>query len=197
MQKMKRVLKREMKIKGFILAAAASAVMFLVAASPVAARRIGAEEAEVRGLLDRAFRQLRAGEYDALYDVLPIMSQRRISRSRFVSALERTRGMYELDRLEINRLSVSGDVAAVDTTLYGRLRAPFEGEGKVVARQYLVRENGEWRVAVGERRAVRRLLADQPQLARRFPPSEPRVYVKRDGRWAAVGSTDALRRGIR
>lgn len=131
-----------MKIKGFVLTAIAAAVVFFVIAPPVAAARTSAGEAEVRGVLDKAFRQLRAGEYDALYDVLPTVSQRRISRARFVKALERTRGMYELNRLEINRLSVSGDTAAVDTTLYGRVRAPFEGEGKVVARQYLIREKG-------------------------------------------------------
>ena len=194
---MKTVLKVEMKIKGFVLTAIAAAAVFLIIAPPVAAARTSAGEAEVRGVLDRAFRQLRAGEYDALYDVLPTMSQRRISRARFVKALERTRGMYELNRLEINRLSVFGDTAAVDTTLYGRVRAPFEGEGKVLARQYLVRENGEWRVTTGELSTVRRLLADQPQLARRFPPSEPRVYVKRDGRWTGMGSINSLRRTMK
>lgn len=186
-----------MKIKNFVWTVTAAVVMFLVAAPAVARVRAGAEEAQVRGVLDKAFRQLRAGEYDALYDVLPTVSRRQISRARFVGALERTRGMYELNRLEINRLSVSGDVAAVDTTLYGRVRAPFEGEGKIVVRQYLARENGEWRVTTGDRSTVRRLLADQPQLARRFPPSEPRVYVKRQGRWTSLGSMDSLRRTMR
>lgn len=186
-----------MKTKGFVLTAIAALMMFLVVVPSFATARTGAEEAEVRSVLDRAFRQLRAGEYDRLYDALPSISQRRISRARFVKALEQTRGMYELNRLEINRLSVSGDVAAVDTTLYGRVRAPFEGEGKVTARQYLVRENGEWRVATGERSTVRRLLADQLQLARRFPPSEPRIYVKRDGRWTDVGPIGSLRRAVR
>lgn len=178
------------------MAVVAAVVMFLTVASSVVAARSGADEAEVNSLLQRAFQQLRAGEYNALYDLLPSISQRRISRARFIGALERTRGMYELNRMEINRVSVSGDVAAVDTTLYGRVRTPFDAEGKVVARQYLSRENGEWRIATGERSTVRRLLAEHPQFARRFPPSEPRVYVKRDGRWTSVGPIGSLRRTI-
>ena len=154
-----------------------------------ASARAAADEAEVRGAVEGAFRQLRAGQYGSLYDALPASSQRRLSRQRFVSALERARGMYELDRLEIGAVRVAGDLAVVDATVYGRARAPFDAEGKIVARQYLVREGGRWRVTTGEASTVRPLLAAHPDFAKKFPPREPRIFLKRDGRWVDMTRT--------
>jgi len=175
--------------------AMAAALLFLASSSFVAARAVSAtDEAEVRSRLEQAFQQLRAGDYNALYEALPSSSQRRIPRERFVTALERTRGMYELDRLQIGAMRVSGNLAAVDTVVYGRVRQPVATEGKIVVRQYLMREDGQWRVATADRSTIRRLLAGNPTLARRFPPSEPRIYIKRDGRWMDIGSLSAARR---
>ena len=157
--------------------------------------RAASAETEVRGAVEGAFRQLRAGEYGPLYDALPSTSQRRLSRRQFVSALERARGMYELDRLEISSVRVAGELAVVDANIYGRARAPFEAEGKIVARQYLVREGGRWRVTTGDTATVRPLLAAHPDFAKRFPPREPRIFLKRDGRW--VEMNQALRGGRR
>jgi hypothetical protein len=155
------------------------------------ARAAASAEAEVRGAVEGAFRQLRAGEYGPLYDALPTSSQRRLSRRQFVSALERARGMYQLDRLEIGAVRVAGDLAVVDATLFARALAPFNAEGKIVARQYLVREGGRWRVTTGEAATVRPLLAAHPDFAKQFPPREPRVFLKRDGRW--VDMSEAMR----
>lgn len=173
-----------------LAAVAVAAACFLSALSHAGARA-ASDEAEVRGAVEGAFRQLRAGQYGSLYDVLPSSSQRRLSRQRFVSALERARGMYELDRLEISSVRVAGDLAVVDANIYGRARAPFEAEGKIVARQYLVREGGRWRVTTGEASTVRPLLAAHPDFAKKFPPREPRLFLKRDGRW--VEMNQALR----
>ncbi|MGH9941816.1 MAG: hypothetical protein ACRD9R_05570, partial [Pyrinomonadaceae bacterium] len=118
---------------------------------PVPARAVAANEAEeVRGAVEQAFRQLRAGDYGSLYDVLPSATRKRLTRDRFVRALERTRGFYELDRLDIGSVRVAGEWAVVDSVIYGRARAPFDGEAKIVARQYLVREGGRWRVTTGD-----------------------------------------------
>ncbi|HEX8072197.1 MAG TPA: hypothetical protein VF546_19785 [Pyrinomonadaceae bacterium] len=154
-----------------------------VLSAPARAARPAADEAEVRGAVERAFEQLRRGEYEALYDALPTASQRRLPRERFVSGLEQTRNFYELQRLEINAVHVADELAVADTTVYARARMPFEAEGKIVARQYLVREGGRWRVTTGDRAAVTPLLAANPALAKRYPPTQPRLYVKRDGRW--------------
>lgn len=142
----------------------------------------------MRGVVGRAFDQLKGGDYGALYDVLPTASQKRIARERFTTALERTRGMYELGRLEIGAVHVAGDLAVVDSVVYGRARAPFEGEGKIVLRQYLLREGGRWRVTTGERSTVAPLLSANPAFGRKYPLTEPRLYLKRDGRWVAMNS---------
>ena len=143
-------------------------------------------EAEVRRAAETAFAQLRAGDYGALYEALPVASQRRITRERFVEALNRSRGMYELDRVEVGEVGVAGDAAALDTTIYARVRQPVQGEGKIDVRQYLVREAGRWRVITDDRAGVRRLLAANRTLARRFPVRQPSVSIKRDGRWITL-----------
>ncbi len=102
--------------------------------------------------------------------------------------------MFTLDRLEVGRVRVAGDLAVVDTTLYATINQPIQSEGKIVSRQYLVREGGRWRVTTGERTTVRPLLAANPSFARQFPPTEPRVYFKRDGRWVGIESFQPPRR---
>ncbi|HEX8458394.1 MAG TPA: hypothetical protein VF656_13925 [Pyrinomonadaceae bacterium] len=149
------------------------------AAAPV----VAANEAEARSTIERAFQQLKGGDYNSLYEVLPTASQKRITRERFVGALERTRGLYELERLEIGAVRVSGDLGMADSTVYARVRAPFAGEAKIVARQYLVREGGRWRVTTGDAATIRPLLASNPAFAKKYPFTQPRVYLKRDNRW--------------
>lgn len=161
-------------------------LLFALSAQAVEARSFLSDEADVRGAVERAFEQLKAGDYAALYDGLPSASQARISRERFTSSMAKARGMYELDRLEIGTVRVSKDLAVVETTTYGRALQPIQSEGKIVSQQYLVRENGSWRVATGERSTVQRLLAANPSFARKFPVRQPHIFVKRDGRWVDV-----------
>jgi hypothetical protein len=163
----------------FLLALAGSSAG-VAAATPV---RVAQNEAEVRSTVERAFQQLKSGDYNSLYDVLPSASQKRLSRAQFVRALERTRDLYELDRVEIGAVRVSGDLGVVDSVVYGRGRAPFAGEAKIVARQYLVREGGRWRVTTGDRATVQPLLASNPAFAKKYPLTQPRLYLKRDNRW--------------
>lgn len=145
-------------------------------------------ESEARAAIEHVFDRLRAGDYAAVYDTLPTASQKRISRARFVEGLGRARGLFTLERLEIERVRVAGNLAVVDSTLYASVNQPFQGEGKIVSRQYLVREGGRWRVTTGERSTIRPLLAANPSFARQYPPTEPRVYLKRDGRWVTIDS---------
>ena len=160
--------------------------------------RAATDEVEARGALEQAFQRLRDGDYDALYNVLPSTSQRRVTRERFIGALRRSRDVYDLDRMEIGAVRVVGDLAVADMVVYGRLRQPMDGEGKIVARQYMIREGRQWRVTTGERATVRPLLAANPKFARRFPPAAPRIFLKRDGRWVDVSSLAAdMRRTVR
>ncbi|HYY42483.1 MAG TPA: hypothetical protein VE775_07090 [Pyrinomonadaceae bacterium] len=147
-----------------------------------------ADEADVRNAVEQAFGQLRTGDYNSLYDVLPTASQRRLPRETFVRKLEQTRNLYELDRLEIGAVHVAGDVAVVDSVVYMHARRPFEAEGKIVLRQYLVREAGRWRVTTGDRAAINPLLATNRAFTKRYPPTQPRIYVKRDGKWQDIAA---------
>jgi len=164
--------------------------LLLAASLPASAMRYPAsDEAEVRGVVQTIFEQLKSEQYDQLYDTLPAASRSRITRERFTNALRRTSGTYRLDRLEIGAVRVSGDIASVDTVMYGSVQRPIEAEGKIVAQQYLVREDGKWRVATGDRATVQKFLAANPRFAKKFSIREPRVFVKRDGRWVDLTST--------
>jgi len=140
-------------------------------------------ETEVRATVERVFQELKSKNYDALYENLPASSRTRLSRERFTTSLRRTQDTYALDRLEIGKVKASGNIATVDTVFYGRLLKPFETEGKIVAQQYLVREDGKWKVATGDNTTIRRFLAANPAFARQFPIRAPRVFVKKDGGW--------------
>lgn len=147
------------------------------------------DQSEVRGVVRQVFEQLRARQYSALYDRMPESSQRRISRARFTSALRRTSDMYELERLEIGAVRVNGDIAVVDTVMYGRVSRPVDSDGKIVTQLYLVREGGRWRVVLGDSaRSTRSMLSDYSDFIRKYPPREPRAYVKQNGRWVDVSS---------
>ena len=141
------------------------------------------EESEVRGTVQRVFEQLKSRDYSSLYESLPAASRSRISRDRFMSSLKRAQDMYLLDRMDIGPIRVSNDLAVVDTVLYGRVVRPIATEGKIVVQQYLVREDGKWRVATGDAATTRRFLANNPAFARRFPIKQPRIYVKQNGNW--------------
>lgn len=161
-------------------------LILLVAFSPFIKTATAMDDeraAEVRRVIEQSFRQLQAGDYNSLYDLMPSASQKRISRERFVNSLQRTRGLYELNRLQINSVHTAGDLAVIDTTIFGRVKQAADIEGKIIARQYLVRENGSWRVTAGDRASVQPLLAANTQFARRYPPHEPRVLIKQNGRW--------------
>src|SRR5215831_13048380 len=145
---------------------------------------IGASDvADVRATVDRVFQQLKAKDYDSLYDVLPTTSRARITRERFNSALRAAQNIYSLERMDVGAVKVAGDLAVVDTVLYGRVMLPVETEGKIVVQQYLVREEGKWRVATGDRRTVNRFLQANPAFRRSFAIRPPRIYVKRNGQW--------------
>ncbi len=142
-----------------------------------------ANEAEVRGTVQRVFEQLKSREYGALYDSLPSASRSRMSRERFSSALKRAQDMYVLDRIDVGRVRLANNIAVVDTVLYGRVVAPVAAEGKIVVQQYLVREEGKWRVATGDSGTINRFLASNPAFRAKFPIRQPRVFVKQGNNW--------------
>jgi hypothetical protein len=141
------------------------------------------DTSDVRSTVQNVFEQLKSRNYSELYDLLPGSSRNRLSRDRFVSALQRAQDFYQLDRLEIGAVKVSGNLAVVDTTLYGRVVAPIQAEGKIVVQQYLLREDGKWRVATGDQSAVKRFLAQNPGFSKGFKIRQPQIFVKQNGKW--------------
>jgi hypothetical protein len=176
----------EIKMRNRIYSVIITALLIAVAAT--SSNAAAANEREVRGVVERVFQQLKSGQYSALYDSLPTNSQRRVSRDRFTEMLQRTRDMYELDRMDIGGVRTSGGFAVVDTVMYGRVRKPVESDGKIVAQQYLIREDGRWRVATGDTATVRQFLKANPGFAKNFAIRQPHVFIKRDGRWVDVST---------
>ena len=138
---------------------------------------------DVRNTVQNVFEQLKSRDFSGVYDALPGSTRNRMSRDRFVNALQRSQDFYQLDRIEIGATKVSGNLAVVDTVLFGRVVAPIQAEGKIVAQQYLVREDGKWRVATGDQATVKRFLAQNPGFGKNFRIRQPRVYVKQNNKW--------------
>lgn len=158
-------------------------VLVLVAIVGLPISALASDESEVRNMVNQIFEQLKSHDYSSLYDVLPGSARTRMSRDRFVNALQRAQGIYQLDRLEVGAVKVSGNLAVVDTVLYGRVTIPAPMEGKIVVQQYLVREDGKWRVATGDQSTIKKVLAANPGFSKGFKIKQPRIYVKQDGKW--------------
>ena len=167
------------RMKHKVVLCLALVASFVVSAGVVRA----SDESDVRNTVERVFGQLKSGDYNGLYDVLPSSARARMSRDRFTSALQRAQDLYVLDRMEIGSTRILGDLAVVDTVLYGRLVNPVQAEGKIVVQQYLMREEGKWRVATGDQAAVRKFLAANPAYSKGFKIQRPRVFVKQEGKW--------------
>jgi hypothetical protein len=161
-------------------------VSLCCAATAGAVSALPSDESEVRGAVQRIFDQLKSGQYENLYDSLPSSTRSRMSRDRFVKGLEASRNMYQLERIEIGPPRVSGDIAVVDTVMYAHIQQPFNGDGKLVVQQYLVREDGSWRVATGDRATIDRFLKSNPGFARKFPIKPTRAFVQQNGKWVEI-----------
>lgn len=144
------------------------------------------DESDVRAAVQHIFDQLKAGQYEALYDSLPSSSRARISRERLVKGLQGTRNLYQLDRIEIGAVRVYGKLAVVDTVMYARIAKPFDADGKLVVQQYLIREDGGWRVATGDTATINSFLKNNPAFARKFPIKRARAYINQNGQWVEV-----------
>lgn len=141
------------------------------------------DQSDVRATVQNVFDQLKAHNYESLYDLLPGSARSRMSRERFVSALQRAQDFYQLDRMDIGATKVMGNLAVVDTVLYGRVVTPIQAEGKIVVQQYLLREDGKWRVATGDQSTVKKVLAANPGFSKGFRIQQPRVYIKQNDKW--------------
>jgi len=163
-----------------------SALVFAVLLVTTAAVAAPSDQSDVRAAVQHIFDQLKNGQYAALYDALPSSARTRISRERLVQGLQRSQNAFQLQRIEIGSVSVSGNLAVVDTTMFAHIAKPFDGDGKLVVQQYLIREDGNWKVATGDNETVNRFLKSNPGFARRFPIKKPRAFINQNGKWIEI-----------
>jgi hypothetical protein len=161
-----------------------AALVVFASGSLTAAR--ASDETDVRNVVQQVFRQLQSHDYGSVYDSLPSSTRNRLNRERFINALKRSQDRYVLDRMTIGAVRVAGNIAVADTELYGRLASPFQAEGKILVQQYVVREDGKWRVATGDSATINRFLKANPSFAKRFPIRQPRIFIKQDGKWVPL-----------
>lgn len=160
------------------------ALVFLL--SITAARATPSDQSDVRAAVQHIFDQLKNGQYEALYDALPNSARTRLSRERLVQGLQRSQSAFQLQRIEIGSVSVSGNLAVVDTTMFAHISKPLDGDGKLVVQQYLIREDGKWKVATGDNETINRFLNSNPGFARRFPIKKPRAFINQNGKWIEI-----------
>src|SRR6476620_4698119 len=134
------------------------------------------DQSDVRAAVQRIFNQLKNAEYSSLYDALPSSARSRTTRERLAQGLQRTQDTFELQKIDIGAVNVSGNLAVVDTTMYAHVK-PLNADGKLVVQQYLVREEGSWRVATGDTATINRFLQSNPGFAKRFPIRKPQAFV--------------------
>jgi len=168
-----------------------SAPLILIAAMafavlPNASAIAASDESDVRSAVQHIFDQLKNGQYESLYDSLPSSSRRRLSKDQLVQGLRRSQNIFQLQRIEIGAVRVAGSLAVVDTTMYAHVTQPFDADGKLVVQQYLIREDGKWRVATGDTAAINSFLKNNPSFARKFPIKKTRAFVNQNGKWIEI-----------
>src|SRR5258706_15330806 len=175
---------QRMRIKNSLPTILILVLAFLLA--PPAALAVPSDQSDVRAAVQHIFDQLKNGQYESLYDALPASARTRLSRERLVQGLQRTQNLYQLQRIEIGTVSVSGTLAVVDTTMFAHIAKPLDGDGKLEGQQYLIREDGKWKVATGAPETINRFLKSNPSFARRFPIKKPRALINQNGNWIEI-----------
>jgi hypothetical protein len=77
-----------------------------------------------------------------------------MSRDRFVIHFKEPREFSSLIA-STSALSKFPAISQLSMILYGRVIIPVQMEGKIVVQQYLVKEDGKWRVATGDQSTIR------------------------------------------
>jgi hypothetical protein len=147
--------------------------------------------ANPRAAVQAFFTLLKMQQYQALYDYLPSQYQQQITREQLTQSLKRLDSFITIGKLELGRVQQKGDFAVVDTTIYGKLKQPLKlngleiNEGRVATQQYLLKENGQWKVATADDRTRGYFLKRNPAFSKDFQLTRSQFSFKRDGQWQA------------
>lgn len=144
-----------------------------------------------RAAVQTFFTLLKTQQYQALYDYLPSQYQQQITREQLAQSLKRLEAFIVIGKLELGRVQQKGDFAVVDTTIYGRLKQPLNlngqeiSEGRVSTQQYLLKENGQWKVATADDRTRGYFLKRHPAFNKDFQLTRSQFAFKQAGKWQA------------
>lgn len=153
-----------------------------------------------RGAVTAFFNQLRTGQYESLYDLLPSEIQKVASREQTIQSLKRLGSFITMERMDIGRVQQKGNLAVIDTTIFGRLTRPMKlqgeeiSEGRVAVQQYLIKEGSEWRVITADDRTRSFFLRQNPKFADEFSLTSPQFAYKRGGAWQSLGQAPVVPR---
>jgi hypothetical protein len=152
-----------------------------------------AQGKDPRSAVQGFFSLLKAQKYAEIYDALPAELQQQTTREKLAAGLKRLDGFIAIERLEVGRVQQRGDFAVVDTTIYGSLKKPlnFNGEevkeGRTSVQQYLLKENGKWKVATADNRSQDFFLKRNPDFKKQFQLTAPQFAFKQQGQWKPMG----------
>lgn len=148
-----------------------------------------AQAKDARGAVQKFFTLLKTQQYAALYDFLPSRLQTQMTREQLAFSMRRLDSFIVIERMEIGRMQQKGELAVIDTTIYGRLKKPLKvneeevTEGRASVQQYLFKENNQWKVATADNRTRDYFLKRYPQFNQQFQFTQPRFEFKQGGRW--------------
>ena len=144
-----------------------------------------------RAAVQTFFTLLKTQQYQTLYDYLPREYQQQITREQLTQSLKRLEAFIVIGKMELGRVQQKGDFAVVDTTIYGKLKQPLKlngqeiSEGRVITQQYLLKENGQWKVATADDRTRGYFLKRNPAFSKDFQLTRSQFAFKQDGKWQA------------
>lgn len=150
-------------------------------------------QSNVRGAVQSFFSLLKSQKYSELYDFLPSQLQSQMSREQLTASLTRLGAYLTVERMEIGRIQQKGNFAVVDTTIYGSLKRTMNingeqvKEGRISVQQYLLKENGRWKITTADNRTRDFFLKRNPEFKKQFQLSQPQFAFKQKGRWTPLG----------
>lgn len=156
-----------------------------------------AQTKDARGAVQSFFTLLKSQKYAELYDFLPSELQKQITREQLTGSMKRLEANLAIERMEIGRVQQRGEVAVVDTTIYGNLKRPMEmngqqvKEGRVTVQQFLFKENGQWKVVTADNRSRDFFLKRNPNFKQQFQLAQPQFAFKQNGKWMPLGQPPA------
>ena len=154
----------------------------LATAGHVHAQKTGGEKA-VRATVQRFFSLLKTRQYQALYDFLPLQFQKQTTREQLTASLRRLDDFLVIEKMEVGRIQQRDDLAVVDTVIHGRLKRPVNvqgreiQQGRVSSQQYLIREEGKWKIATADNRSQQLFLQQHPEVKQYFQLTRPQWGV--------------------